>query len=64
MKAKVLTKFIDKHTGEIHKAGDEITISKERFEEILTVGAFVEEVVEPIEEVVEPKKKGKKKASK
>lgn len=44
MKAKVLKRFKDKHTGKIHNAGDVITVSKERFNEILTVGAFVEEV--------------------
>ena len=65
MRIKVLTKFKDRYTGEVYKVGDEMTVSKERFEEILTVGSFVEEVVEPIEEVVKPTKtKGKKKASK
>jgi len=44
MKAKVLKSFRDKHTGEIYKAGKVLTISRERFEEILTVGPLVEEV--------------------
>jgi hypothetical protein len=44
MKAKVLKRFKDKHTGELHQKGTTITVSKERFEEILTVGPFVEAV--------------------
>lgn len=41
MKAIVLKRFRDKHTGELHPKGATITISKERFEEIRTVGPFV-----------------------
>ena len=44
MKAKVLQLFRDKHTGELHQEGTTITISKERFEEIRTVGPFVEAI--------------------
>lgn len=44
MKAKVLRAFKDKHNGKIYKAGDVITISKDRFEEILTVANLVEEI--------------------
>lgn len=44
MKAKVLKTFKDKYSGKIHKAGATITISKERFEEILKVAPFVEEI--------------------
>lgn len=44
MKVKVLEKFRDKHTGKIYKAGEILNIKKERFEEILTKGKFVEEV--------------------
>ena len=47
MRAKVLKDFKDKYSGKIHKRGDVITISKERFEEILTVGPLVEEAKEP-----------------
>lgn len=46
MKAKVLVEFKDKHTGKIHAKGKTITISKERYAEILTVGKFVEEIKE------------------
>ncbi len=44
MKAKVLREFRDKHSGKIHKAGDTLTISKERFNEILAVAPLVEEI--------------------
>lgn len=44
MRAKVLKDFKDKYSGEIHKAGKVMTISRERFEEILTVAPLVEEV--------------------
>lgn len=46
MKAKVIAKFKDKHTGKVHKVGEVLTISKERFEEILKVAPLVEEVKE------------------
>ena len=45
MKAKVLKKFIDKHTGKVHNVGDTITISKERYAEILSVGKLVDVIV-------------------
>lgn len=44
MRAKVLSKFKDKHNGKVYKAGEVINISKERYEEILTVGNLVEEI--------------------
>lgn len=47
MKAKVLKKFKDKHSGKIHNAGDILTISKERFNEILSAAPLVEEVKKP-----------------
>lgn len=46
MKVKVLKQFIDKHTKEVHKAGETLNISKARYEEILTVGKLVEEIKE------------------
>lgn len=69
MKAKVLKDFNDKHTGKRHKAGDTITVSKERLEEILTVDKLVEEVVEEVaenatEEVTDPPKKTGRKPKK
>lgn len=53
MRAKVLQLFKDKHTGELHREGTTITISKERFDEILTVG--------PLVEAIQPSKKNDKK---
>lgn len=44
MKAKVLSRFKDKYSGKIYKEGEIITVSKERFEEILTVAPLVEKV--------------------
>ena len=44
MKAKVLKSFRDKHSGEIYKVGKTLNISRERFEEILTVGPLVKEI--------------------
>lgn len=46
MKAKVLQEFRDKYSGKLHKVGDVIEVSAERFEEILTVGNLVAEVKE------------------
>ena len=61
MKAKVVREFRDKYTGETYPIKKVIEISEERFEEILTVGAFVERVEEPKEKDAEPKKKATKK---
>ena len=45
MKVKVMKKFRDKHSGEIHKAGKTLIISKERYAEICeTDKTLVEEV--------------------
>lgn len=44
MRAIVLETFKDKHTGELHEKGSTVTVSKERFKEILTVGPFIEAV--------------------
>lgn len=52
MKVKVLKRFEDIHTGEIHEAGQVLTVSKKRFEEILkngtekNAGILVEEIKE------------------
>ena len=52
MKVKVLKKFKDIHTGEIHEAGNVLTVSKKRFAEILkngtekNAGILVEEIKE------------------
>ena len=62
MKVKVIERFRDKNTKKIHKVGDILTISKERCDEILTVGNFVEEIKEEPKE--EAPKKSTKKATK
>ena len=62
MKVKVLKKFIDKYTLEVRKEGDLLTISKERFEEIVSVDKGLVEVV--ADEVPTEKKKAAKKATK
>lgn len=55
MKVKVLRNFYDKANDEtLRKAGDELVISQERYEEILSVGDFVEEIKE-VEEDKETK---------
>ena len=69
MKVKVLKDFRDKYTGERHNKDDILTVSKARFEEILTVDKLVEEVVEEAaenvaEEAAEPPKKTGRKSSK
>ena len=46
MKVKVLKDFKDKYTGEYYKAGATITVTEERFNEILTVGKLVETIPE------------------
>ena len=50
MKVKVIYDFRDKHSGELHKKGETLTINKKRYEEILKVAPLVEEVKEEIEE--------------
>lgn len=44
MKAKVLKRFKDKYSGKVYKVDEIITISKERYEEILSVDRLVEKV--------------------
>ena len=46
MKVKVLKRFKDKHTDEIHEKGKVMDVTKTRYKEILKVGVFVEEVKE------------------
>lgn len=52
MRVRVKTEFRDKHTGELHKTGDELDMSIERINEIIKVGNFIEllnECTEPLE---------------
>ena len=54
MKVKVVKKFKDKHTGEIHKVGETLEVSNDRYAEIAKKGNYVEKVEDA----------GQKKASK
>ena len=49
MKVKVRTEFKDKHTGKLHKAGDELEMNVDRINEVLKVGNFIELVAEQAE---------------
>jgi hypothetical protein len=44
MQVKVLRSFRDKYSGEIRKEGTTITVSKDRYAEILKKGPLVERV--------------------
>lgn len=48
MKARVIRTFKDKNTKVIFKAGQEFTVTNERFEEInsTSLGIFVDEIIE------------------
>lgn len=46
MKVVVLTKFRDKKTGQVRQVGEEFECTKKRFNEILSVGEFVKEIIE------------------
>lgn len=62
MKARVLKSFIDKHTAQSHKPGDVITVTEERFAEILETAPLVEEI--PDESAAEIKEQPKKRTKK
>ena len=61
MKAKVLLKYRDKYTGEIHDPGTEIEVAKDRADEILSKGDFIEIVTEEKPEKKARNKKTEKK---
>lgn len=64
VKAEVLKKFKDAHTGAIHEVGEVIEVTPERVAEIIAVGEFVRELEpeKPAED--ETPAKDEKKASK
>ena len=66
MKVRVIRPFRDKHTNEIRRKGQEIEVTKERFEEInsAALGPFVEAVVEPKEPTKPATKKSTTKKNK
>ena len=41
MKVTVIREFIDRHTGALHPVGEELTVTKARYAEIMQVGEFV-----------------------
>ena len=47
MQVKVLRSFRDKYSGETHKEGSTIEVSKDRYAEILKKGPLVEKVKTP-----------------
>lgn len=49
MKVRVTMPFIDKYTGTVYQKDQEIEVSKERFEELIStaLGPFVEETNPP-----------------
>lgn len=53
MKIKVTTEFTDKYTGELHRVGEEMEVSVQRVNEILSVGAFIELVEQSEHEIAE-----------
>lgn len=61
MKVKVIAKFRDKVSSRILKKNDILDITKERYEEILKVGDFVEIIPETEQTEAEVKKPGRKK---
>ncbi len=42
MWVKVIKKFTDKYTGKKHPVGEKLNLKRERIDEILAVGPFVE----------------------
>lgn len=52
MKIKVTTEFTDRYTGELHRVGEEMEVSVQRVNEILSVGAFITIVEEaPVQDI-------------
>lgn len=56
MKIRVTTEFTDRYTGELHRIGEEMEVSVQRVNEILSVGNFIElvEQFEPEKEETKP----------
>lgn len=48
VKVEVVTSFIDKHSGEVHKAGEVMSVTRKRLDEIASADPeLVREYVEP-----------------
>lgn len=52
MKVKVVNRFVDKNTKQLHEYGEVIEVTEERFKEISAAGKYVEKI-----EDEEPKEK-------
>ena len=55
MKYKVLSNFIDKNTGNLHKKGEIYECDKKRFNEIQAQGIFLKEEKQPKKKAEEVK---------
>lgn len=66
MKVKVIVPFKDKNTKIVYKKGQELEITNERYEELISAasGPFVEAVVEPKEPTKPATKKSTTKKNK
>lgn len=58
MRAVVIREFVDKHTGELHPVGEELTVTKARYAEILQVGEFIRPAPAPKRKSKEGKTNG------
>ena len=48
VKVEIVSSFIDKHSGEVHKAGEVMSVTRKRLDEIASVDPeLVREYVEP-----------------
>lgn len=54
MKVRVKTAFKDKNTNQVYKVGDELEMSVQRVNEVLTVGSFIELVEQENEHTEKP----------
>lgn len=55
MKVKVVNRFVDKETRQLHEYGEVIEVTEARFKEISAAGKYVEAVAEEPEEKPEEK---------
>lgn len=46
MQVRVAKEFIDRYTQEFHTVGDVVSLTDERFSEIMRAGRYVEEVIQ------------------
>ena len=60
MKVRVKEVFIDRYSGELHEKGAVLLVDQKRFNEIQSVGDFVEEITDDSENEEKTKKRGRK----